>query len=74
MEEAQNICDTISIIDHGKILAEGTVNELVKLVTEYELLFVKIKDINLSHQESILFKEINRILWEMSRFCKSSSE
>ncbi len=61
MEEAQNICDTISIIDHGKILAEGTVNELVKLVTEYELLFVKIKDINLSQQESKLFSDIEGV-------------
>jgi len=29
MEEAQRLCDRVAIIDHGKILAEGTVSELL---------------------------------------------
>ncbi len=31
MEEAENIADTIAIIDHGKIIAKGTAKELMKL-------------------------------------------
>lgn len=34
MEEAERLCDRIGIIDHGKLIAEGTRNELVSLVGE----------------------------------------
>ena len=29
MEEAEALCDKIAVVDHGKILADGTVNELL---------------------------------------------
>jgi ABC-2 type transport system ATP-binding protein len=29
MEEAQRLCDRVAIMDHGKILAEGTVEDLI---------------------------------------------
>jgi len=32
MEEAERLCDRVGIIDHGKIVAEGTRRELVELV------------------------------------------
>jgi ABC-2 type transport system ATP-binding protein len=28
MEEAERLCDSLAIIDHGKIIAQGTVDEL----------------------------------------------
>ena len=28
MEEAERLCDSVAIIDHGKLIAQGTVNEL----------------------------------------------
>jgi ABC-2 type transport system ATP-binding protein len=34
MEEAERLCDRIGIIDHGKLIAEGTRHELVSLVEE----------------------------------------
>ncbi|WP_436498333.1 ATP-binding cassette domain-containing protein [Actinokineospora sp. HUAS TT18] len=34
MEEAERICDRVGIIDHGKLVAEGTPRELVAMVAE----------------------------------------
>lgn len=34
MEEAERLCDRVGIIDHGKLIAEGTRRELVSLVGE----------------------------------------
>lgn len=41
MEEAETLCDKIGIIDHGKIIAEGTLADLQKTVSENELLFIE---------------------------------
>src|SRR5262245_60405321 len=37
MEEAQELCDQIAIMDHGKLLAMGTLEELRRLVGEKDL-------------------------------------
>ncbi|MBA3927337.1 ABC transporter ATP-binding protein [Listeria rustica] len=34
MEEVEELCDYISIIDHGKVIAEGTKEQLVSLVSD----------------------------------------
>ncbi|MEQ9823291.1 MAG: ABC transporter ATP-binding protein [Puniceicoccaceae bacterium] len=39
LEEAESLCDRIGIIDHGRILAEGTLDEL-RTQTGFEQLFV----------------------------------
>jgi ABC-2 type transport system ATP-binding protein len=36
MEEAERLCDRVGIIDHGKLIAEGTPRELVSLVGELD--------------------------------------
>ena len=41
MQEAEELCDRIAIMDHGKILAEGTVQELKRMVGEGEVLTVQ---------------------------------
>ena len=38
MEEAETLCDQIAIIDHGKIIAAGTLSELHSLVGESDIL------------------------------------
>ena len=53
MEEAELLCDRIIIIDNGKIIAQGTVDELKKLINIDEKIIVETKGIN-----DILIKEI----------------
>jgi len=36
MEEAERLCDRVGIIDHGKLIAEGTRRELVSMVGELD--------------------------------------
>ncbi len=36
MEEAERLCDRVGIIDHGRLIAEGTQRELVDLVREHD--------------------------------------
>ncbi|HEV8583171.1 MAG TPA: ABC transporter ATP-binding protein [Thermoanaerobaculia bacterium] len=38
LEEAETLCDRVAIVDHGKILAEGSVDELKRRVSEKEIL------------------------------------
>jgi len=38
MEEAESLCDQIAIIDHGKIIAAGTLSELQGMVGESDVL------------------------------------
>ena len=38
MEEVENICDRIAIIDKGKIIAEGTKEELISLISDIQSL------------------------------------
>ncbi len=41
MEEAERLCDRVGIIDHGKIVAEGTRRELVELVGQHDRVKLK---------------------------------
>jgi linearmycin/streptolysin S transport system ATP-binding protein len=37
MEEAQELCDRLAIVDHGKVLVMGTLDELRRLMGEHDL-------------------------------------
>jgi ABC-2 type transport system ATP-binding protein len=38
MEEAETLCDRLAIVDHGKIIAAGTLTELRAMLAEHDLL------------------------------------
>jgi ABC-2 type transport system ATP-binding protein len=40
LEEAESLCDRIAIIDHGRILADGTLQELTDLVGEEDIVMI----------------------------------
>ena len=44
MEEAERFCDTISIIDEGRIVAQGSLKELRKISGAKDLLTIKLAD------------------------------
>ncbi|AKI97552.1 ABC transporter ATP-binding protein [Kosmotoga pacifica] len=48
MEEAEYLADRIVIIDHGKIIAEGTLEELIKMIEEKNVIEFSLSD---SHDE-----------------------
>lgn len=43
MQEVEEICDHIAIIDHGKLIANGTKEELVSLVTDMKSFIITTK-------------------------------
>ena len=59
MEEVEEICTNIGIIDHGKLIAEGTKEELKNMVTDKNMVAISVSDmskVNLDH-----IKEINGV-------------
>ncbi|MBC1433724.1 ABC transporter ATP-binding protein [Paenilisteria rocourtiae] len=45
MEEVEELCDYISIIDHGKVIAEGTKEQLVSLVSDIKEMRLIVDDV-----------------------------
>lgn len=53
MEEVQSICNSIAIIDHGKLIAQGSTQTLRKLVVEEEKIVIEIVDVNFTSLQGI---------------------
>jgi len=60
MEEAEAICTKIGIMDHGKIIAEGTKEELEAIVTDKKRLEITVNDIEKVEIECL--KQINGVV------------
>ncbi|OIK08177.1 ABC transporter ATP-binding protein [Bacillus sp. MUM 13] len=56
MEEVEEICSRIAIIDHGKIIAEGTKEQLTSIITKTKDILVEVKSAN--PEEITAMKEI----------------
>lgn len=56
MEEAQYLCDEVAIMDHGKIIAQGSPSQLIKSHCEQSTLVIP---------KTNLEKKLNAFPWEM---------
>jgi ABC-2 type transport system ATP-binding protein len=60
MEEVEEICTRIGIVDHGKIIAEGTKEELKSIITDTRTVLITIDAPSIVNGSSI--KEINGVV------------
>lgn len=63
MEEAENLCDRIVIIDKGKVLAKGTLEELISASNTSEIIQFRVMDRNLFPDFS-KFADVREIRWD----------
>lgn len=59
MEEVEAICTKISIIDHGKIIAEGTKEELESIITDVNTVMITVGSVAGINEDKL--KEINGV-------------
>ncbi len=57
MEEAEAICKNIAIIDHGKVIAKGTKEELTYIVSDVNFVEITVED-----TDTVNIKELNSIV------------
>lgn len=78
MEEVEAICKRVGIIDHGKIMAIGTIDELKKLVGSEEAINIQVENVNeetIEHLGAIeLVDRINRSDGQIQVLSKDSEQ
>jgi ABC-2 type transport system ATP-binding protein len=57
MNEVEEICDRIAIIDRGQMIACGTKSELVSLVTDVQSIYIETK-LSATHEETDMKKKL----------------
>jgi len=57
MEEVEEICTRVAIMDHGKIIALGTVEELENLINDKNIVWISVED-SISKVNGDIIKEI----------------
>ncbi|MGA3097362.1 MAG: ABC transporter ATP-binding protein [Bryobacteraceae bacterium] len=58
MEEAERLCDRLVIVDHGKVVADDTLQGLHKLIPAASLLTVELAD---GHEDFDLLEELGKL-------------
>jgi len=58
LEEAENLCDNITIINHGKKIIEGSKNDLLNIISTKSVTFILNKNINIPND----LKEFNPVI------------
>jgi ABC-2 type transport system ATP-binding protein len=53
MEEVEEICSKVAIIDHGKVIAEGTIDELKAIITDKNTILVTVNSISNVSEEKL---------------------
>ena len=65
MEEVEQICTNIAIVDKGKVIAQGTSNELKGMIKCSETIKIKIKELANEHIEKIkTFNHVYKCTYE----------
>lgn len=59
MEEVEEICTRIAIIDHGKVIAEGTKDQLIAIITNTKDVWIEVKSTERINSEQL--KEISGV-------------
>lgn len=59
MEEVEEICSRIAIVDHGKVIAEGTKEQLKAIITDTKDIWIDVK--STEHIEENELKNINGV-------------
>lgn len=54
MEEVEELCTRLAIIDHGKLIAEGTKQELKSIVTNTNSIWITVDSLNNFNRDEIL--------------------
>lgn len=54
MEEVEEICTRIAIIDHGKIISEGTNEELTSMITDTKEVWIEVKSMERVQREDLM--------------------
>lgn len=65
MEEVEILCDRVVIIDKGKILAEGTIDDLKEMASIEEKISVEVYDLDPKHLDTLkAFKNVDTLKYE----------
>lgn len=68
MEEVEEICSRIVIMDKGRNLAEGTANELKRMIKNNETIYIDIRMLPLEHlQEIEQLKHVDSVIYADER-------
>lgn len=74
MEEIEEVCSRIAIMDHGKVIAEGTSNELKSMVSDTNTLYVTVENsLKIDKKALLEIPGVRNVSIHENEICISSS-